>query len=71
MMQPGNVNRLSPKRIAVIGNHLPRQCGIATFTTDLLEALINEVNDVECCAGDRQWGQPLKYKYQGLLKFIR
>ncbi len=28
-----------PSRIAVIGNHLPRQCGIATFTTDLCEAL--------------------------------
>src|SRR6185436_3168824 len=25
-------------RIAFIGNHLPRQCGIATFTTDLREA---------------------------------
>ena len=28
-----------PIRIAVIGNHLPRQCGIATFTTDLCNAL--------------------------------
>ena len=26
-------------QIAVIGNYLPRQCGIATFTTDLCEAL--------------------------------
>ena len=31
-----------PSRIAVIGNHLPRQCGIATFTTDLCEALSAE-----------------------------
>ena len=23
-----------PSRIAVVGNYLPRQCGIATFTTD-------------------------------------
>ena len=29
----------SPMRIAVIGNHLPRQCGIATFTTDLCDAI--------------------------------
>ena len=29
----------SPTRIAVIGNYLPRQCGIATFTTDLCAAL--------------------------------
>ena len=27
-----------PVRVAVIGNHLPRQCGIATFTTDLCDA---------------------------------
>jgi hypothetical protein len=29
-------------RIAVIGNHLPRQCGIATFTTDLSDAITAE-----------------------------
>ena len=28
-----------PSRIAVVGNYLPRQCGIATFTTDLCEAI--------------------------------
>jgi glycosyltransferase involved in cell wall biosynthesis len=27
------------KRIAFIGNYVPRQCGIATFTTDLCEAV--------------------------------
>jgi glycosyltransferase involved in cell wall biosynthesis len=32
----------SPCRIAVVGNHLPRQCGIATFTTDLCDALATE-----------------------------
>jgi glycosyltransferase involved in cell wall biosynthesis len=31
-----------PVRIAVVGNHLPRQCGIATFTTDLCDALTAE-----------------------------
>jgi glycosyltransferase involved in cell wall biosynthesis len=46
-----------PSRIAVIGNYLPRQCGIATFTTDLCSAIASEfgtarllalpVNDVE------------------------
>jgi glycosyltransferase involved in cell wall biosynthesis len=44
-------------RIAFIGNYLPRQCGIATFTTDLCEAMAAEhpnttfiavpVNDIE------------------------
>jgi glycosyltransferase involved in cell wall biosynthesis len=31
-----------PSRIAIIGNYLPRQCGIATFTTDLCEAIAAE-----------------------------
>ncbi len=31
-----------PTRIAVIGNYLPRHCGIATFTTDLCEAISAE-----------------------------
>lgn len=30
------------RKIAVIGGYLPRQCGIATFTTDLCEALAAE-----------------------------
>ncbi len=31
-----------PSRVAVIGNYLPRQCGIATFTTDLCDAIDGE-----------------------------
>jgi glycosyltransferase involved in cell wall biosynthesis len=31
-----------PTRIAFIGNYLPRQCGIATFTTDLCTAITTE-----------------------------
>src|SRR5260370_31027788 len=31
-----------PSRIAVIGNYLPRHCGIATFTTDLCSAISRE-----------------------------
>ena len=30
-----------PRRIALIGNSLPRRCGIATFTTDLQRAISN------------------------------
>ena len=40
-LQPTSSRRL-PARIAVIGNHLPRQCGIATFTTDLSNAITAE-----------------------------
>jgi glycosyltransferase involved in cell wall biosynthesis len=32
--------------IAVIGNYLPRQCGIATFTKDLVEGLSLEAPDI-------------------------
>ena len=35
-------NRPLPAQIAIIGNHLPRQCGIATFTTDLSDAISAE-----------------------------
>jgi glycosyltransferase involved in cell wall biosynthesis len=31
-----------PTRVAFVGNYLPRQCGIATFTTDLCTALAAE-----------------------------
>jgi glycosyltransferase involved in cell wall biosynthesis len=34
--------RSLPVRVAVVGNHLPRQCGIATFTTDLCDAIAAE-----------------------------
>jgi glycosyltransferase involved in cell wall biosynthesis len=39
-----------PSRIAVIGNYLPRQCGIATFTTDLCAALSAEYGTVRLLA---------------------
>ena len=36
------------RRIAVLGNHLPRQCGIATFTTDLSDAIAAVGPDLDC-----------------------
>ena len=38
------------KRIAFIGNYLPRQCGIATFTTDLCEAIALQYSGTTCIA---------------------
>ena len=35
-------------RIAFIGNYLPRKCGIATFTSDLLAAVASEHPASEC-----------------------
>jgi glycosyltransferase involved in cell wall biosynthesis len=37
-------------RIAFIGNYLPRQCGIATFTTDLCEAIALQYSGTTCIA---------------------
>ena len=37
-------------RIAFIGNYLPRQCGIATFTTDLCEAIAVQFSGTTCIA---------------------
>src|SRR6266852_6221326 len=39
-----------PSRIAVIGNYLPRQCGIATFTTDLCAAISSEYGNARLLA---------------------
>jgi glycosyltransferase involved in cell wall biosynthesis len=39
-----------PSRIAVIGNYLPRQCGIATFTTDLCNAIGAEYGTAQLLA---------------------
>jgi glycosyltransferase involved in cell wall biosynthesis len=50
------VNNLVPQetpsisRIGFIGNYTPRQCGIATFTTDLCEAVAAEFNNISCIA---------------------
>lgn len=38
------------RRLAFIGNYLPRQCGIATFTTDLCEAIAAEYEEIKCIA---------------------
>ena len=38
------------KTIAFIGNYLPRRCGIATFTSDLLQAIAKEGERIDCWA---------------------
>ena len=56
------------KSIVLIGNHLPRQCGIATFTTHLLESIALNVPDKACWAvamNDR----PAGYSYPSQVRF--
>ncbi len=38
------------KSIVLVGNHLPRLCGIATFTTHLLESIALQAPDIDCWA---------------------
>jgi glycosyltransferase involved in cell wall biosynthesis len=48
-------------RIGFIGNYLPRQCGIATFTTNLCEAIATEYDGTTCIAlpvNDLEAGYP-------------
>jgi glycosyltransferase involved in cell wall biosynthesis len=35
------------RRLAVVGNHLPRQCGIATFTTDLNRSIVQAAPGIQ------------------------
>jgi glycosyltransferase involved in cell wall biosynthesis len=58
-----------PTRIAVVGNYLPRICGIATFTSDLCEALahklLNPENVIAIAMDDIEEG----YDYPERVKF--
>ena len=54
--------------VAVIGNYLPRQCGIATFTTDLVEALSLEAPDIGCWAAAMN-DKPEGYAYPEKVRF--
>jgi len=57
-----------PNRIAIVGNYLPRRCGIATFTTDLCDAIHAEYGATELLAlpvNDADEG----YKYPARVRF--
>jgi glycosyltransferase involved in cell wall biosynthesis len=45
MIQIDKSQKSPIRQIAVVGTYLPRQCGIATFTTDLCEALAGQLPD--------------------------
>jgi glycosyltransferase involved in cell wall biosynthesis len=56
------------RRIAFIGNYSPRQCGIATFTTDLCETIADEYKGTACIAlpvNDTEAG----YEYPARVRF--
>jgi glycosyltransferase involved in cell wall biosynthesis len=56
------------RKIAFVGDHLPRQCGIATFTSDLLAAVANAHPQTQCFAvsvNDIKGG----YEYPEVVRF--
>ena len=55
-------------RIAFIGNYLPRQCGIATFTTDLCQAVAVEYPEATCLAVPVN-DTPAGYAYPAEVRF--
>jgi glycosyltransferase involved in cell wall biosynthesis len=55
-------------RIAFVGDYLPRQCGIATFTTDICEAVAAEYPDCECVVGAVN-DRPEGYEYSTRIRF--
>jgi len=57
-----------PQKIGLIGNYLPRQCGIATFNTDLLTALATEMPAGECWAVVMN-DVPGGYRYPSQVRF--
>jgi glycosyltransferase involved in cell wall biosynthesis len=61
-------NHSNIRRIAFIGNYQPRQCGIATFTTDLCESIAEEFKDTACIVlpvNDTEAG----YEYPARVRF--
>ena len=58
----------SIKSVALIGNYLPRQCGIATFTTDLATAIVENNRTIDCFTVAMN-DQPEGYSYPAEVRF--
>src|SRR5256712_8923903 len=56
------------KRVAFLGDYMPRQCGVATFTTDICESVAAEYPDCECIVGAVN-DRPEGYDYSTRIRF--
>ena len=68
-LTPNLPRSVLPNRIAVVGNYLPRRCGIATFTTDLCDALHAEYATAELLAlpvndTDEGYAYPARVRFE-------
>src|SRR5246127_912428 len=55
-------------RIAFVGDYMPRQCGVATFTTDICEAVAAEYPNCKCIVGAVN-DRPEGYDYSTRIRF--
>ena len=55
-------------RVAFLGDYLPRQCGIATFTTDICEAVATAFPECDCLVGAVN-DRPEGYDYPARIRF--
>src|SRR3984957_6447210 len=56
------------KNIAFLGDYVPRQCGIATFTSDICEAIAAQFPQCECVVGAVN-DRPEGYDYPSQIRF--
>ncbi|HUY78822.1 MAG TPA: glycosyltransferase family 4 protein [Ktedonobacterales bacterium] len=68
MNQPPITPTKPIRQIAVIGTHLPRKCGIATFTTDICEALAQQFPAADVFAVAINDGAE-RYEYPARVRF--
>ena len=64
-----------PNRIAVVDNYLPRRCGIATFTTDLCDAIHAEYGATELLAlpvndTEEGYSYPARARFEPLISAV-
>ena len=64
-----STNAPAPKRVAFVGNYLPRKCGIATFTSDLAESFTEQYPQIQTFAlvmndQDEGYAYPAQVRYE-------
>ncbi len=60
---------MKAEKVAFVGNYLPRECGIATFTTDLCESVAKRTADSGNILAVAMNNIPEGYDYPPRVKF--
>ena len=68
-MTKDNIHTRISRKISVIGNHLPRRCGIATYTTNICNALAIELGSTSDLGVVAMDDIPEGYEYPARIKF--